>query len=356
MSFKDLAKTQPAVAGVLQRSLANQRLAHALLFAGDGIEDMELAARELAKAVNCQSPAKQGGCDRCEICRKIDAATPPGGLHPDVQWIRPESKSRRIDIEQMRELAKTLQLKPTLDGMKVGILVEADRITQQGANAFLKTLEEPPDRSLILLLSTEPQQLLETVRSRCQRLQFGVSAPREPNPAHAPVVEGLLALLGASGSVLAAYRLLGVVRAFLDGERKRIEPEIEQRLQLDRYRDVAEKEWKEKMEEEMVAQVEAEYRRSRAALVVTMNWLLRDLLLCVQGGDGAKGLFHRDRRDALRALAGKLTLERALDNLAAIEDLHDQLERNVNESLAFEMTLLRLCGLGPARAAVFSVQ
>jgi DNA polymerase III gamma/tau subunit len=210
---------------------------------------------------------------------------------------------------------------------------------------------------LILLLSTEPQQLLETVRSRCQRLQFGVSAPREPNPAHAAVVEGLLALLGAGGSVLAAYRLLGVVRAFLDGEKKRIEPEIEQRLQLERYRDAADKEWKEKMEEEMAAQIEAEYRRSRAALVVTMDWLLRDLLMCAQNGnDGAKGLFHRDRRDALRALAAKLTLERALDNLAAIEDLHDQLERNVNESLAFEMTLLRLCGLAPAKAAVFSVQ
>ncbi|MCX7824716.1 MAG: DNA polymerase III subunit [Verrucomicrobiae bacterium] len=350
MSFKDLSKTQPAVAAVLQRSLANQRLAHALLFSGDGIEDMELAARELAKAVNCESPRKDGGCDRCESCRKIDASTPPGGLHPDVQWIRPESKSRRIDIEQMRELEKTLHLKPALGGVKVGILVEADRLVHAAANAFLKTLEEPPDRSLILLLSTEPQQLLETVRSRCQRLQFGASTPREPNPAHAAVVEGLLALLGAGGSVLAAYRLLGVIRAFLDGEKKRIEPEIEQRLQLERYRDVADKEWKEKMEDEMAAQVEAEYRRSRAALVVTMDWLLRDLLMCVQGGDGAKRLFHRDRRDALRGLAAKLTLERALDNLAAIEDLHDQIERNVNESLALEMTLLRLSGLAPARA------
>ena len=352
MSFKDLAKTQPAVANVLQRSLGSKRLAHALLFAGDGIEDMELAARELAKAVNCESPTKQGACDRCQSCRKIDATTPPGGLHPDVQWIRPESKSRRIDIEQMRDLARTLQLKPTLDGMKIGILVEADRLVPAAANAFLKTLEEPPDRSLILLLSTEPQQLLETVRSRCQRLQFGVSAPREPNPAHAPIVEGLLTLLASSGSVLAAYRLLGAVRAFLDGEKKRIEPEIEQRLQLDRYRDMADSKWKEKMEEEQVAQVEAEYRRARAVLVVTMEWLLRDLLMCVQGGgDGAQGLFHRDRRDALRALAPKLTLDRMLENLTAIEDLHDQLERNVNESLAFEMALLRLSGVAPAKAA-----
>lgn len=344
MSFRSLAASQPAVAAVLQRSLANDRLAHAYLFAGDALQDMELAARELAKTVNCESPTNQGACDRCDSCRKIDASTPPGGQHPDVQWIRPESKSRRIDIEQTRELEKSLHLKPSVGRMKVGIIAEADRLGREAANSFLKTLEEPPDRSLLLLLSTAPEQLLETVQSRCQRIQFGAAAAREPEAAHAPLVDGLLALLGSSGSVLKAYRLFDTIRGFLDAEKKRIEEQVEQSAQLDRYRQTADSKWLEEKEKEMEAQAAAEYRRRRAAAVATLEWLLRDTLVCIEDGD-ASLLFHRDRCDALRKLAATQTRERALANLGTIETLQDQLERNVNEPLALEVALLRLSGL-----------
>ena len=349
MSFKPLAATQPAVAAVFQRSLANNRLAHAYLFTGDALEDMELAARELAKAVNCESPTKQGGCDRCDACRKIDAATPPGGQHPDVQWIRPESKSRVIVIEQTRDLEKSLQLKPTMGRMKVGVIVEADRINTSAANSFLKTLEEPPDRSLLLLLTAAPGQLLETVRSRCQRVQFGAAAAREPEAAHAPLVDGLLTLLGAGGSVLKAYKLFDTIRAYLDAERKKVEEQVEQAAQLDRYRQVADAKWLEKKEDEMKAQVEAEYRRRRKAVMVTLEWLLRDALICIEGGDAAL-LFNRERGDALRKLAAAQTRERALANLETLATLQDQLERNVNEALAMEVALLRLSGLTASAA------
>ncbi len=344
MSFKSLAASQPAVAAVFQRSLANHRLAHAYLFTGDAPEDMERAARELAKAVNCESPTPQGACDRCDACGKIDAATPPGGQHPDVQWIRPESKSRVIVIDQTRDLEKSLRLKPTLGRMKVGVIVEADRINLNAANSFLKTLEEPPDRSLLLLLTSAPGQLLETIRSRCQRVQFGAAAAREPEAAHAPLVDGLLALLGAGGSVLKAYKLFDTIRAFLDAEKKQVEDQVEQTAQLDRYRQVADAKWIEKKEEEMKAQVEAEYRRRRKAAVVTLEWLLRDALICIEGGDSAL-LFNRDRDDALRKMAAAQTRDRALANLETIETLQDQLERNVNEALALEVALLRLSGL-----------
>ncbi|MCX6909917.1 MAG: hypothetical protein NTY01_18000 [Verrucomicrobia bacterium] len=350
MSFKQLAASQPAVAAVFQRSLANNRLAHAYLFAGDALEDMELAARELAKAVNCESPSKQGGCDRCDSCRKIDATTPPGGQHPDVQWVHPKSKARFVVIEQTRELEKSLQLKPTMGRMKVGVIAEADRLNREAANSFLKTLEEPPDRSLLLLLSSAPSQLLETIQSRCQRVQFGTAAAREPVAAHAPLVEGLVALLGGGGSVLRAYKLFGAVRAYLDAEKKRIEEQVEQAAQLDRYRETAEPKWLEDKEKEMEAQASAEYRRQRAAALATLEWLLRDVLVCIEGGDPAL-VFHRDRGDALRKLAAAQSRERALANLETIETLQDQLERNVNEGLALEVALLRLSGLTAAAAA-----
>lgn len=343
MSFKTLAQSQPTVAALFRRSLATKRLAHAYLFAGDAWPDLELAARELAKAANCESPAPQGGCDHCDACRRIDAATPRGGRHPDVQWVYPESKSRRIDVDQMRELERLLHQKASIGRTKVGVVVEADRLGREAANAFLKTLEEPPDRSLILLLTASPEQLLETVQSRCQRIQFG-SGQAAANPAHAKVLDGLMALLGSGGSALAAYRLLSITREFLDAERARLTPEVEARLHMDHYRETADADWKKKMEEELDAQVEADYRRARSALLVSAEWLLRDLLLCASGGDESL-LFFADRAKALKALAATLSLQRAMDNVAAIETAQDQLGRNVNESLALEVAFLRMSGL-----------
>ena len=88
---------------LLQRSLARGRLGHAYLFAGDNLEELESLARTLAKTLNCQRSVKTGGaatdcCDECPSCRKID-----GDVHADIHWARPESKSRVVTIDQMRE-------------------------------------------------------------------------------------------------------------------------------------------------------------------------------------------------------------------------------------------------------------
>ncbi|MGO9478331.1 MAG: ATPase, partial [Limisphaerales bacterium] len=103
MAFKHFAKQTQGVE-LLQRSLARGRLGHAYLFAGDQLEDLEALARTLAKTLNCLQPVKTGGgatdcCDECLNCRKTDRDT-----HADMHWVRPESKSRIITVEQMREL------------------------------------------------------------------------------------------------------------------------------------------------------------------------------------------------------------------------------------------------------------
>ncbi|MES2571055.1 MAG: hypothetical protein V4710_13490, partial [Verrucomicrobiota bacterium] len=87
--------------------------------------------------------------------------------HPDAHVIEPESKSRRIRTETVRELERELQMRSNRGGKKVGILFDADRLQEQAANAFLKTLEEPPAQSHLFLVSSLPDQLLETILSRC---------------------------------------------------------------------------------------------------------------------------------------------------------------------------------------------
>src|SRR4051812_48041452 len=128
MSFRDFP-TQAGVVQLLQRSLDRGRLAHAYLFSGHDLTELEAVAGTLAKILNCAQPvrSKSGAaidcCDQCDSCRRIDSFN-----HPDVQWIRAESKSRIIAIDQIRDLLQTVNLKPTFDGYKIAVLTAADRL------------------------------------------------------------------------------------------------------------------------------------------------------------------------------------------------------------------------------------
>src|SRR5271170_5620516 len=184
MALADFREPKAAVE-LLQRSLERGRLGHAYLFAGHQQALLESLALALAKTLNCLQPVRRtpGGpaidcCDRCEVCRRIDQLQ-----HPDIHWARPESKLRVITVDQMRELMREVQLKPFEAEYKVAIIAGADRLNTQAANAFLKTLEEPPPKSVLLLLATEPQRLLETIVSRCLRLNFSGDGAPAPAPA-----------------------------------------------------------------------------------------------------------------------------------------------------------------------------
>ena len=124
MAFKNFPKQTQGVQ-LLQRSLARGRLGHAYLFTGHLLEELETVARTLAKTLNCRQPVRTGGvptdcCDECLSCRKIDQET-----HSDVHWARPESKSRVVTVEQMRDLMHEIQLKPAEAEYKVAIIVAA---------------------------------------------------------------------------------------------------------------------------------------------------------------------------------------------------------------------------------------
>src|SRR5258708_2149599 len=179
MAFADFPG-QKQVVQLLQRSLERGRLAHAYLFTGHQLTELEALARTLAKTLNCQHPVRQtpGGpaidcCDKCLSCRKID-----GHSHADVHWVRPESKSRVITIDQMRDLMHEINLKPAEAEYKVAVIEAADRLNVQAANAFLKTLEEPPAKSILILLTTDSQRILETILSRCLPLNFAAETGR----------------------------------------------------------------------------------------------------------------------------------------------------------------------------------
>lgn len=339
--FSDFPE-QARVTQLLQRSLERNRLAHAYLFTGNSLGELESVAGTLAKTLNCAAPPRRSAnglpldcCDRCDSCRRIDSCN-----HPDVSWIRPESKSRVITMDQMRELLQTIHLKPAVADFKVAVLVAADRLNVQAANAFLKTLEEPPAKSTLILLSTEPQRLLETILSRCLRLCFAGEGNRFD-----AAQQGWISAFGqmaaaATNGLLDHYRLLGLILKRLAEQKTEIQTRLEARSPLERYDDLDAK-MRDKLETELDAAVEAEYRRQRTDLLGVLQWWLRDVWL--------KALCQCDDLLTFPALAAssqavaqRITAAEALTNLEEIDRLQRQLHTNVQEALALEVGLLKL--------------
>jgi DNA polymerase-3 subunit delta' len=341
MPFADFPGQQQVVQ-LLQRSLARGRLGHAYLFTGGDLNELEAVARTLARTLNCEQPRKSDSgiaidsCDRCPGCRRIGDL-----LHPDVHWVRPESKLRIITIDQVRGVMKEVHLKPTEALFKVAVIVGADRLNVQAANAFLKTLEEPPPRSVLILLSTEPQRVLETIVSRCLRLNFaGAVGPRCDEAQFAWLAAFGDGMADGSKSLLGRYRLLGNLMTRLVQTKAGIEKTLALRSPLERYEDV-DPGLREKWEEELSAAIEAEYRRQRTDLLGVLQWWFRDVwlqtLVLPAGMLGFTKL-----KNATGALAKRISSKDALENLQVLEQTQRLLGGNVQEALALEVGLLKL--------------
>jgi DNA polymerase-3 subunit delta' len=185
---------------ILNRALASGRLAHAYLFAGpDGI-GKRLMAMALARAIVCE---EQRGCGNCIACRKIDHQN-----HPDLHILEPDGKA--IKIEQIRAFQRELNFKPLEAPRKICMIEQADTMTVGAANALLKTLEEPRGDTLLVLLSSQPNRLLETIRSRCQPLPFN----RHPNSRIQAELEKQLGIASEESHVLAALSEGSFKKAF----------------------------------------------------------------------------------------------------------------------------------------------
>lgn len=156
----------PAVA-VIERAIERKRLSHSLLITGDDHDTLLAVALAIA--------------DRLLNTPESSAPFPPDA-HPDCFHLRPEKKMRQIGADPTRELIGKVQVSPTVATQKVAIIHECDRMNIAAANIFLKTLEEPPAHTTILLLTTRPYALLTTIRSRCLNFRFpGVSAAFTPD-------------------------------------------------------------------------------------------------------------------------------------------------------------------------------
>jgi DNA polymerase-3 subunit delta' len=320
-----MAFTRKTAVGLLRRAHDQNRLGHAYLISGPVGSGKKEVAAKLANTVN--------GTNAEDVfsskAREIFVA-------------EPESKSRRILIEQIRELEHGLQMRSAEGRRKVAIIVEADRLQPQAANAFLKTLEEPPANSLLLLLSALPEALPDTIVSRCISIPLAADGEETEIPERSELV-GLLrdTAREKNWSVQQAYRVGQGLQSLLGQVREQIKAQTAEALKNEeaRYRNSTDGAWLDDREDYYKALTESLYIQRRAALVEVLLEFWSDVLRA------CSKVARRDLSAAKKetaVLAERFTAPEVLRRIQRLEELRDNLGRNIQEALAFEVAFLEV--------------
>jgi DNA polymerase-3 subunit delta' len=307
----------------LSRAHQRGRLGHAYLISGPPGSGKRGLASDLSNLVS--------GARSSDVFN----APPPG-----VYLAEPESKSRKIVIDQVRALEHALQMRSTNGHRKVAIIADADRLQPQAANAFLKTLEEPPNDSLLILLSSMPEILPDTILSRCVAVPLAAEEKAELLEEERELVE----LLGGVASskvtgIQPAYQLARGFHRLLAQMREAIQNENAAALKRDeaRYRNTTDGAWLDEREDYYKALTESQYVRQRARLVEILFLWWSDVLRANTGV--ARRELPRAKKKT-ESLAAHLKTPEILRRIRRLEEMRDHLGRNIQEALAIEVAFL----------------
>ncbi len=349
MALQDIIGQEKAV-NILFRTIERERIPSSYLFAGESGIGKKFTAINLAKILNCQSRGqgaegtpsltlpprgrglRWGGdcCDECSSCRKIDF-----GVHPDFLLITPHSG--QIRIEEIRAIDDTLSLKSFEGKWKIVIVDEAHMMNSYAANAFLKTLEEPPRESLIILISSNADRLPDTIRSRCSRLNFTPlsddacrivlekaisnksASPSSPPPRGGRVREGVKA---------PDYRISTLVRLSMGRPGLAISGDL-----------IEERKWFLELCQEMM-RAEKDGWTSKEEIerwFDLIGLLLRDIVV-IQITQDEKNLINVDLKDYIKKLSSSMDLQGIIENYQKLNTLRGYLNFNLNKSLTWNYT------------------
>ncbi|UCH43036.1 MAG: AAA family ATPase [Dehalococcoidales bacterium] len=341
---------QDRAVSLLQRSLEMGALAHAYLFVGPAHVGKMTLAIKLAKALNCT--AAEPPCGECLSCQKIAS-----NKHADVQVIDldhrgdlTEAESRvKIGVGQIEQVQHSASLPPFEGRYKVFIIDRADLLSIGAANRLLKTLEEPEDNTVFVLLTTSEQLLPLTVISRCQRVELYPVAINEleeilkSNWVSDPAKARLLTRLsrGCPGWALAAIhdeRLLGQRDEYLDEIMSIAHADYDERFTY-------------------AGRLAAQFQQNRELVQERLGlWLgwWRDLLLVKAGS--ADDITNIDRLDTLVEMAGGYSLTQTRDFINSIRAAYQQLGQNANAQLVLEVLMLDLPVVGDRGGGRYAAQ
>ena len=345
----EVVKDQNVAIATLRMALRKNRLAHAYLFEGPDGVGKRLTAMAFAKAVNCELGGDDS-CDRCWSCLRVDELK-----HPDVTLIEPLKAGRIIHLDVMAELIERSSLKPYRGRYRVAIIVDAERMNDAAANTFLKTLEEPPGKSLFILVSDSPERLPATIASRCQRVKFRPLASRTiaalltRDYGVSPERAGVISIL-AQGQMTTASELAGggkrefvigvigdltqgmdplvVVHAFvgkLKEDRDRLKESFEGDTPLAESEELAER---------REAYLASLWRNEVLSYLSLLRAWYRDVLVFAQTGSDEQ-LWNADQADVVAKQVQQCTCLEIERKLSAITHAETLLEHNIREEHVF---------------------
>jgi DNA polymerase III subunit delta' len=331
----------------LRRMLRAGRVPGALLFAGEEGLGKRLFAVEMARAFVCREPRGVEGCGVCPPCVRAGRFSLPAedekeeykkvlwSEHRDVGRLAPYKNS--ILVDAVRDLERECNFRPAEGRARVFVVEEADKLGDASSNALLKTLEEPPPTTHLVLVTARPAALLPTIRSRCQTVRFAPLAAAE-------LEKFLIESRRRTGDeARLAARLAGG------------RPGRAADFNLDEYR--ARREWGLNVVESLAAggdrarllraaeeMSDAKKKDEFGPRLDALETLARDLWLLTLAGGGAAPLINADLSERLARLAENLPPARAARWIARIEELRKQLAFNVNRRVAADALLLSLEG------------
>jgi DNA polymerase-3 subunit delta' len=356
---------------LLARAVLRDTVAHAYLFLAPPGCGKATAARLFARAINCENqPAVEDGpngtlrlkpCEKCQSCRRILAST-----HPEVIEVLPGSKTGQdVTIDQIREIRKNAALMPKLGKRRVYLFPNAEAVREVGANALLKTLEEPSPHVVILLCAPSPNHVLPTIRSRCQVIRFALCPPAAIRDAltaggTTPQIAAELARASGGRPGLAlnwsqSPSILKSRRAVLDVFHRALvtQPEAARNPSLG----VLSLRFAEELRG-LVGEADADGPTRPAKVLHSENLetglgYLRDLML-VAGGGSPELAQNQDRISELTELARATTPARVLDDIGSVRQAQQLLDRNTTIALVLErMFWALISGPVPLPAGLF---
>ena len=338
-----MAYTEDKAFELVKSAHERERLGHAFLITGAAVAGGERLASRMIEMVN-------GAHDTTNGLELFGDAPDPEPQTIDelegdlVRVVRPEMKSRRISVKQIRALEKSMYQASEKDKWKVGVVLEADRMGVEAENAFLKTLEEPPTNCLLLLITSNPDRLLPTILSRCVQLKLMTSAAREPYEGEAELLE-VLGKIGKAGfgSVGRALTLKAAFSKVLDRRKTIISKanDAAQKEEVLHYKQTTEGDWLKQRENYYKALTESEYLLERGQFLDVLITWLGDV---VRQKSGVESLDYPAHAAVTKSVAESDSLESLLRRMEALEKLGDLLETNVSEPLALEVGFMQAFG------------
>ena len=337
MPFRTIAG-HSRLLSLLSRVIARDAMPPAVLMAGPAGVGKRRTAMAVAQAVNCLQPRssaefERDACGECAACKRIAR-----GVHPDVILVQP-GDSGSIKIDQLRDVIDRSQYRPFEGKRRVVIMDEADAAGADAQSALLKTLEEPPSASVFILVSSMPDALLPTVRSRCPRLRFGPLTPAE-------VARVLMQDHGYSeqDARAAAADADGSIGRALESQSEDLTDarEAAERILQETARDT------DPVKRIHLARdltdgkgTPAEERNRLAVQLRSLGSLLRDVGIIASGADRVM-LANADLEARLETLSSSYDAERSLRAYAAVDRALAALDRNASAKVVADWLLLEL--------------